>query len=116
VAGEDLRLVSLWDEENQREIQLLTNLMHLSAATIGAIYKERWQIELFFKALKQSLKIKTFRGHQPKRGAHPDLDSINSNAAYQNIAAAKYLWMGAEQPGGAAALEPLHVPLLMGVD
>ena len=59
---EDLRLVMVWDEENQREIQLLTNIVHLSAATISAIYKERWQIELFFKALKQSLKIKTFVG------------------------------------------------------
>jgi hypothetical protein len=52
----------VWDEENQREIQLLINIVHLSAATISAIYKERWQIELFFKALKQSLKIKTFVG------------------------------------------------------
>jgi IS4 transposase len=59
---EDLRLVTVWDEENQREIQLLTNELKLSAATISAIYKERWQIELFFKALKQSLKIKTFVG------------------------------------------------------
>jgi len=58
----DLRLVTVWDEENQREIQLLTNELKLSAATISAIYKERWQIELFFKALKQSLKIKTFVG------------------------------------------------------
>jgi Transposase DDE domain/Domain of unknown function (DUF4372) len=59
---EDLRLVTVWDEENQREIQLLTNHLKLSAATISAIYKERWQIELFFKALKQGLKIKTFVG------------------------------------------------------
>jgi len=59
---EDLRLVTVWDEENQREIQLLTNELRLSATTISAIYKERWQIELFFKALKQSLKIKTFVG------------------------------------------------------
>ena len=59
---EDLRLVMVWDQENQREIRLLTNLLQLSAATISAIYKERWQIELFFKALKQSLKIKTFVG------------------------------------------------------
>lgn len=36
--------------------------MHLAASTIAAIYKERWQIELFFKALKQHLKIKTFVG------------------------------------------------------
>src|SRR6185295_7474279 len=35
---------------------------HLAAATIAAIYKERWQIELFFKLLKQQLKIKTFVG------------------------------------------------------
>ena len=59
---EDLRVVTVWDEENQREIQLLSNELKLSAATISAIYKERWQIELFFKALKQSLKIKTFVG------------------------------------------------------
>ena len=59
---EDLRLVTVWDEENQREIQLLTNELRLSATTISAIYKERWQIELFFKALKQDLKIKTFVG------------------------------------------------------
>ena len=59
---EDLRVVTVWDEENQREIQLLSNELKLSAATLSAIYKERWQIELFFKALKQSLKIKTFVG------------------------------------------------------
>jgi IS4 transposase len=40
----------------------LTNIFHLAATTIGAIYKDRWQIELFFKALKQNLKIKTFVG------------------------------------------------------
>jgi len=40
----------------------LTNIFHLAASTIGAIYKDRWQIELFFKALKQNLKIKTFVG------------------------------------------------------
>ena len=40
----------------------LTNNFKLSANTIAAIYKDRWQIELFFKALKQNLKIKTFVG------------------------------------------------------
>jgi IS4 transposase len=39
-----------------------TNAFHLTAATIAAIYKARWQIELFFKAIKQNLKIKTFLG------------------------------------------------------
>ncbi|MEK7786795.1 MAG: IS4 family transposase, partial [Chloroflexota bacterium] len=57
-----LRRVVVWDEEQQREIVLLTNIRHLAAGTVGAIYKDRWQIELFFKALKQNLKVKTFVG------------------------------------------------------
>ena len=40
----------------------LTNNVTLCAATIAAIYKERWQVELFFKAIKQNLKIKAFVG------------------------------------------------------
>ena len=61
-AARVLRRVIVWDEVNEREIVLLTNNFKLAAATIAAIYKERWQIELFFKALKQNLKIKTFVG------------------------------------------------------
>ena len=57
-----LRRVVVWDEVNEREILLLTNNFKLAAATIAALYKERWQIELFFKAIKQNLKIKTFVG------------------------------------------------------
>ena len=57
-----LRRVVVWDAENAREIVLLTNHMKFSGNTISAIYKYRWQIELFFKALKQNLKIKTFIG------------------------------------------------------
>jgi hypothetical protein len=57
-----LRQVTVWDAEHERELVFLTNIFHLAASTIGAIYKDRWQIELFFKALKQNLKIKTFVG------------------------------------------------------
>jgi len=57
-----LRQVVVWDDEHKRELVFLTNIFHLAASTIGAIYKDRWQIELFFKALKQNLKIKTFVG------------------------------------------------------
>jgi hypothetical protein len=57
-----LRQVIIWDEPQHRRLTFLTNLMHLAASTIAAIYKERWQIELLFKALKQHLKIKTFVG------------------------------------------------------
>jgi len=57
-----LRRVAVWDSENQREIVLLTNHHGFGATTISAIYKDRWQIELFFKAIKQNLRIKTFVG------------------------------------------------------
>jgi hypothetical protein len=57
-----LRRVVVWDADNEREIVLLTNLLDFGATTIAAIYKERWQIELFFKALKQNLTVKTFVG------------------------------------------------------
>ncbi len=57
-----LRRIRVWDQLNEREILLLSNHFEFSASTIAALYKERWQIELFFKALKQNLKIKTFVG------------------------------------------------------
>jgi hypothetical protein len=57
-----LRRIVVWDEENQREIVLLTNHLEFGATTLAEIYRERWQIELFFKALKQNLKIKSFVG------------------------------------------------------
>ena len=62
---EILRRTVVWDETNQREIVLISNLFHLAASTVAGIYKERWQIELFFKALKQNLKVKSFVGTSP---------------------------------------------------
>jgi hypothetical protein len=57
-----LRLVTVWDEEKEEEITFLTNHLKFGATTIARIYKERWQIELFFKSLKQLLRVKTFVG------------------------------------------------------
>jgi hypothetical protein len=57
-----LRRIEVWVEEKQEIMVFVTNNLTLAASTIAAIYKERWQIELFFKALKQSLKVKTFVG------------------------------------------------------
>ena len=57
-----LRKVVVWDDLNNKEIILLTNNMKLAASTISAIYKDRWEIELFFKVIKQNLRIKTFIG------------------------------------------------------
>jgi hypothetical protein len=64
-AGEEpclFRRVEIWDEDKQESIVFLTNLLAFGATTIAAIYKDRWQVELFFKAIKQNLKIKTFVG------------------------------------------------------
>jgi hypothetical protein len=57
-----LRRVEVDDPDKDGTLVFLTNHLAFGATTIAAIYKDRWQIELFFKALKQNLKIKTFVG------------------------------------------------------
>lgn len=57
-----LRRIVVWNKEKEEEIVLLTNNLNFGATTISAIYKDRWEIEIFFKTLKQNLKIKTFIG------------------------------------------------------
>ena len=57
-----LRRIELWDEEKRERVVFLTNHLTFGATTIAAIYKDRWQIEIFFKTIKQNLKIKTFVG------------------------------------------------------
>ena len=59
---QQLRRLEVWDEQKQEVVVLLTNHLKFGATTIAAIYKDRWQIEMFFKALKQNLKVKTFVG------------------------------------------------------
>lgn len=59
---EDLRLVTYYDAEHDVTYEFITDEFRLSAANIALIYKQRWQIELFFKWIKQHLKIKTFLG------------------------------------------------------
>jgi len=59
---EHLRIVKYHDSESKRTFEFITNNFTLSAKTIADIYKSRWDIELFFKWIKQNLKIKTFLG------------------------------------------------------
>jgi hypothetical protein len=56
------RRIVLWEESKQQEIVFLTNHLQWGATTVTAVYRDRWQIECFFKALKQLLRIKTFVG------------------------------------------------------
>ena len=60
-----LRRIEVWDEEKEETIMLITNHLSFGSTTIATIYKDRWQIEIFFKTIKQNLKIKTFVGTSP---------------------------------------------------
>lgn len=60
-----LRRVVVWDQINQQVIELITNQFTWTANTISDLYKARWEIEQFFKDVKQLLKIKSFLGTTP---------------------------------------------------
>jgi hypothetical protein len=57
-----VRLVRYWDKEQQRELEFITNNSVWKAQTVADVYKQRWNIEVFFKQIKQNLKIKSFIG------------------------------------------------------
>ncbi|MFV0605651.1 MAG: IS4 family transposase [Niabella sp.] len=57
-----LRRIAWWDNEKQRSFEFITNNFELDAATIAALYKYRWKIELFFKKLKQNFPLQYFVG------------------------------------------------------
>ena len=60
-----LRRVSYYDSENEKRFVFITNHMTLPALTIAQLYKARWRVELFFKWIKQNLRIKAFYGNAP---------------------------------------------------
>ena len=62
ISEEQLRLVHVYKEDENKVIEIITNNLEWSARTIADLYKKRWDIELFFKAMKQNLQIKTFLG------------------------------------------------------
>lgn len=57
-----MRRVAIWDDENKQIIELITNQISWTANTISELYKSRWQIEIFFREIKQLLNIKSFIG------------------------------------------------------
>lgn len=57
-----LRRVAVWDDENKQVIELITNHLTWTANTIGELYKSRWNVEIFFRDIKQLLHIKSFIG------------------------------------------------------
>lgn len=57
-----LRRVALWDQENQQVIEVITNQISWTANTITELYKARWEVEIFFRDIKQQSHIKSFIG------------------------------------------------------
>ena len=128
-----LRLVSFYNAEKDEVLYFLTNNFKLAASTIAAIYKERWQIELFFKAIKQNLKVKTFLGTS-ENAVKSQLWtallamlmmkylqlksrfgwSLSNLAALLRINLLTYrdLWEWIDKPFSTAVLEPLEQPKL----
>ena len=62
IDNEVLRLVHVYKEDENKVIVIITNQLDWTARTIADLYKKRWDIELFFKSIKQNLQIKTFVG------------------------------------------------------
>lgn len=57
-----LRRVAVWDDKNKQVVELITNQMTWTSNTIGELYKSRWEVEIFFRDIKQLLHIKSFIG------------------------------------------------------
>ena len=88
----------------------LTNHHGLGASTIAAIYKDRWQIELFFKALKQNLKIKTFVGTSANAVKTQIWTALICDAAAALLATVLPLRLEHGESGGTAAHESVYPP------
>lgn len=90
-----LRRLRLRDVERDSTIVLLTNQFQLSAAAIGALYRHRWQIECFFKWIKQHLRIKAFYGTSPNAVKTQVWVAM---AVYALIALLRKRWASAASP------------------
>ena len=129
-----LRKIVVFDKDNDRYIELMTNHMTFEATTIAAIYKDRWQIELFFKAIKQNLRIKTFVGTsenalmiqiwtaliamliikflQAKSKFGWSLSNLVAFMRW-NLFTHRDLWAWIDQPYDVLPLEPMSVQLML---
>jgi hypothetical protein len=104
------RRIVLWVEDKQEEMVFFTNHLHWGASTVTAVYKDRWQIESFFKSLKQLLRVKIFVGTSPKCVKDANLDSTDRDAAVEVPAAPLHLRLVSVQSVRAAAPATLRLP------
>jgi len=83
---------------------------------VSAIYRDRWRIENFFKALKQKPEGQNLRGTSENALLHSNLDSIDCHVADQVPSVQIQIWMVTVESGGFPALEPLYLQGSMGMD
>ena len=74
---EKVRRIVYWDDEQKRKFIFFTNALDISPMMVAELYHNRWQIELFFKWLKQHLKIKKFWGGVRERREDPNIHRNN---------------------------------------
>jgi hypothetical protein len=95
--------VEIWDATKQETIVFLSNLLAFGATTIAAIYKDRWQVELFFKALKADIEDQDVCGNQRQCGPDPGVDGADRDAGAEVPAVEIDVLLVVVDPGGAAA-------------
>jgi hypothetical protein len=98
------RRIEIWDEEQQKALVFLTNHLEFGYDDdCRHLYKDRWKVELFFKAIKQNLKIKTFLGTSANAVHTPNLDGIDCDAIVAVPAIEGHLRLVVVQFGGSLA-------------
>ena len=109
------RRVEIWDEEKEEAIVFLSNLLGFGATTIAAIYKDRWQVELFFKALKQNVENQDVCGDQRQCGPDPGVDGADRDAGAEVPAVEIEVLLVVIDAGGSAAAATVLLSRSVGV-
>ena len=96
------RRVEVWIEERQEVLVLLSNHSSFGSSTIAQIYRERWRIEVFFRYLKQNLRIKTFVGTSANALHIQIWTALHSRSNFAKIIlnTSSYLWKGVLSKAG----------------
>ena len=105
-----LRRIEVWVEEKQDTVVFVTNNLKLAAKTSACIYRDRWQIETFFKVLRQGLKLKTFVSTRPERLADSALDGPHRHAGPALPADEEHFQLEPVESGRAAAPRAFGLP------
>lgn len=109
------RRIEYWNADKQEVLVFFTNLLHLAASTVAAIYKDRWQIELFFKALKQTAKVKSFLDTSANAVKTQIWTALIAMLILKYLANEIRLRWVAFQSGRSAAPTAIHLQRLVGL-